>query len=103
MDPEALIDQFMQAEETERVYFDEEWLREWQNGDRFYLRPFKGGTEDSDTQYFECDDISEDVDAVRFDRDVFVKTIGTSKQNYEVGLVDDEPVIVSADPEKFWK
>jgi hypothetical protein len=99
-----LLDRLKQASEMERVYYDERWLREWQNGNRFYLRSRKGGTSDSDTQYFKCDNITTEICPVGFsDRSISLREINTPKQNFSIGSIDSKDVIVSSDPEKFWK
>jgi len=82
MDSE-LLNEHEEASETDRVYSDSHWLREWQNGNRFYLRSQKGGTRDSDTQYFKCDDYTIKIHPVKFpDRSIDLREINTPKQNF---------------------
>ena len=104
MNPQNLKEELTNATGTDRVYYDDNLLREWVNGNRFYLRSKSGGSSNSDTQYFGCESITTDIAAVRFsNRDVKVKTVETEKQNFGIGFLDGDPVIVSADPEHFWK
>lgn len=104
MNPQELKEELTKAFAMKRVYYDKEVLREWENGNRFYLRNTKGGNNKSDTQYFKCTNNKANISSKNFSgKQCQIKTIETDKQNFNIGLLDGDPVILSCDPEHHWK
>jgi len=105
LNPSGLIERLTEATSTDRVWYDPQILREWVQGyHRFYLKNKCGGTSNEDTQYFRCKNLTTHIQPVKFhNKSVEIKSIETEKQNYKIGLLDRNSVILSADPEHFWK
>lgn len=105
LNPSVLIERLTEATTTDRVWYDPQMLREWVHGyHRFYLKNKCGGSDNTDTQYFRCKNLTTHIQPVKFhDKSVEIKSVETEKQNYKIGLLDRNAVIISADPEHFWK
>jgi len=117
VDPDKLIDEFCQGE-LDSVFYNEKWLREWESGTknfgryRFYLRSIRGGSQDSDTQYWRCTKADDEIEPVGFERPTRIElqkeTVDKAELpqpvevEYSIGKINTNPVIISVSPEYFW-
>jgi len=116
-DVEDLIQKYHQAS-VDSIFYNPNWLSEWKAGTknhdryRFYLMTEKGATDNSKTQYWKCNEINANIRPVGFKRSTNVNYHQIERDRkkypnpidveYNVGLIESNPVIVSVNNKYFW-